>query len=153
MNNGFVRSPNKHCKKQTKQLPTHKDVQKGLSWNRWCLLHTCLREFLDTKTQIYAESESYNAAANSKYFSPQLECGTCTAKIHSVRMPHRPFFDFCVFGGSFAQIPHLECLQMLYNLHQLVGNRKKKRFSMCREYGFTLWRWNMFQVGKPGFGS
>ena len=54
---------------------------------------------------------------------PQLECGTCTAKIHSVRMPHRPFFKFFVFGGSVvAQIPHLECLQtMNFISYMIIG--------------------------------
>ena len=42
---------------------------------------------------------------------PQLQCGTRTAKNHSVRMPPHPGFKlFVVFGKPFAQIPHLECL-------------------------------------------
>jgi hypothetical protein len=45
---------------------------------------------------------------------PQLECGTRTAKNHSVRMPHHPGFKFfVVFGKPFAQIPHLECLHTM----------------------------------------
>ena len=34
--------------------------------------------------------------------------------------------------------PQEKVIRLTVNLHQLVGNRKKKRFSMCREYGFTL---------------
>ena len=45
---------------------------------------------------------------------PQLECGTRTAKNHSVRMPPHPGFKFfVVFGKLFAQIPHLECLHTM----------------------------------------
>ena len=45
---------------------------------------------------------------------PQLECGTRTAKNHSVRMPPHPGFKFfVVFGKLFAQIPHLKCLHTM----------------------------------------
>ena len=45
---------------------------------------------------------------------PQLECGTRTAKNHSVKMtPHPGFKFFVVFGKPFAQIPHLECLHTI----------------------------------------
>ena len=51
------------------------------------------------------------------HISPrQLECGTRTAKIHSVGMPHHPFF----FGGPFAKIRHLQCLQSMNTVLSVV---------------------------------
>ena len=54
---------------------------------------------------------------------PQLECGTRTAKNHSVKMPPHPGFKFfVVFGKPFAQIPHLECLQtMNFISYMIIG--------------------------------
>ena len=75
---------------------------------------------------------------------PQLDCGTPTAKIHSVRMPHHPLFKFFLFSDnplhkSLTQNAYRVWISsLLISLFFLEKGRKGKRIRSDKRKGQSM---------------